>query len=156
MMRIVRYTVIVVTTLTLLLLLWQFSISIVLFLLSLAVAAALRPVINSLTGRYVPKRIALGVVYFLLIAAIAGSVLLVSQPFFNALQTATDDFVANYERAKTDWPQQGTLFQKTLAQQLPPSADLFEALTGPGGIPVLEGVFGIAQNFFSTLGHIAI
>jgi len=156
MMRIVRYTVIVVTTLTLLLLLWQFSISIVLFLLSLAVAAALRPVINSLTGRYVPKRIALGVVYFLLIAAIAGSVLLVSQPFFNDLQTATDDFVANYERAKTDWPQQGTLFQKTLAQQLPPSADLFEALTGPGGIPVLEGVFGIAQNFFSTLGHIAI
>ncbi len=156
MMRIVRYTIIVVTTLTLLLLLWQFSISIVLFLLSLAVAAALRPVINSLTGRYVPKRFALAFVYFLLVAAIAGSVLLVSQPFLNDLQTATDDFVASYERAKTDWPQHGTLFQKTLAQQLPPSADLFEALTGQGGIPVLEGVFGIAQNFFSTLGHIAL
>ncbi len=50
MMRIVRYTVIVVTTLTVLLLLWQFGISIVLFLLSLAVAAALRPVISSITG----------------------------------------------------------------------------------------------------------
>jgi predicted PurR-regulated permease PerM len=156
MMRIVRYTIIVVTTLTLLLLLWQFSISIVLFLLSLAVAAALRPVINSLTGRYVPKRFALGIVYFLLIAAIAGLFLLISQPFLNDLQTATDDFVASYERAKTDWPQHGTLFQKTLAQQLPPSADLYEALTGQGGIPVLEGVFGIAQNFFSTLGHIAL
>jgi predicted PurR-regulated permease PerM len=156
MMRIVRYAVIVVTTLTLLLLLWQFSISIVLFLLSLAVAAALRPVINSLTGRYIPKRFALAIVYFLLVAAIAGSVLLVSQPFLNDLQTATDDFIANYERAKTDWPQQGTLFQKTLAQQLPPSSDLFEALTGQGGIPVLQGVFGIAQNFFSTLGHIAL
>jgi predicted PurR-regulated permease PerM len=156
MTRIVRYTIIVVTTLTLLLLLWQFSISIVLFLLSLAVAAALRPVINSLTGRYVPKRFALGIVYFLLIAAIAGLFLLISQPFLNDLQTATDDFVASYERAKTDWPQHGTLFQKTLAQQLPPSADLYEALTGQGGIPVLEGVFGIAQNFFSTLGHIAL
>jgi predicted PurR-regulated permease PerM len=156
MMRIVRYTIIVVTTLTLLLLLWQFSISIVLFLLSLAVAAALRPVINSLTGRYVPKRFALGIVYLLLIAAIAGLFLLISQPFLNDLQTATDDFVASYERAKTDWPQHGTLFQKTLAQQLPPSADLYEALTGQGGIPVLEGVFGIAQNFFSTLGHIAL
>ena len=156
MMRIVRYTVIVVATLTLLLLFWQFSISIVLFLLSLAVAAALRPVINSLTGKYVPKRLALGIVYFLLIAAIASLFLLISQPFLNDLQTATDDFVANYERAKTDWPQQGTLFQKTLAQQLPPSADLFEALTGQGGIPVLQGVFGFAQNFFSTLGHIAL
>jgi predicted PurR-regulated permease PerM len=156
MIRIVRYTVIVVTTLTILLLLWQFSISIVLFLLSLAVAAALRPVINSLTGRYVPKRLALGIVYFLLIAAIAGSLLLISQPFLNDLQKAANDFAANYERVKTDWPLRGTLFQKTLAQQLPPSADLYAALTSPEGIPVLEGVFGIAQNFFSTLGRIAI
>jgi len=156
MMRIVRYTIIVVTTLSVLLLLWQFSISIVLFLLSLAVAAALRPVINSLTGRYVPKRLALGIVYFLLISAIAGSFTLISQPFLNDLQTAANDFAANYERVKADWPVQGTLFQKTLAQQLPPSADLYAALTSQEGIPVLEGVFGIAQNFFSTLGRIAI
>ena len=82
MMRIVRYTVIVVTTLTVLLLLWQFGISIVLFLLSLAVAAALRPVINSITGRYVPKRLALGIVYFLLIAAIAGCIIADQPAFF--------------------------------------------------------------------------
>jgi len=156
MNRIVRYTIIVLTTLTLLLLLWQFSISILLFLLSLAVAAALRPVINSITGRYVPKRLALGIVYFLLIAAIAGSLLLVSQPFLSDLQTATDDLVAAYERAKVDWPLQGSLFQKTLAEQLPPSAEFYTALTSPGGVTVLEGVFGIAQNFLSTLGRIAI
>lgn len=156
MMRIVRYTVIVVTTLTVLLLLWQFGISIVLFLLSLAVAAALRPVISSITGRNVPKRLALGIVYFLLIAAILGALLLISQPFLNDLQTATDDFVANYERAKADWPLHGTLFQQALAQQLPPSTELYGTLTSTGGIPVLEGVFGIAQNFFSLLGRIAI
>jgi predicted PurR-regulated permease PerM len=156
MIRIVRYAVIVVTTLMVLLLLWQFGISIILFLLSLAVAAALRPVISSITGRNVPKRLALGIVYFLLIAAIIGSLLLISQPFLNDLQTATDDFVANYERAKVDWPLHGTLFQKTLAQQLPPSAELYGTLTSQGGIPVLEGVFGIAQNFLSLLGRIAI
>jgi predicted PurR-regulated permease PerM len=156
MMRIVRYTVIVVTTLTVLLLLWQFGISIVLFLLSLAVAAALRPVISSITGRNVPKRLALGIVYFLLIAAILGALLLISQPFLNDLQTATDDFVANYERAKADWPLHGTLFQQALVQQLPPSTELYATLTSTGGIPVLEGVFGIAQNFFSLLGRIAI
>jgi predicted PurR-regulated permease PerM len=156
MMRIVRYTVIVVTTLTVLLLLWQFGISIVMFLLSLAVAAALRPVISSITGRNVPKRLALGIVYFLLIAAILGALLLISQPFLNDLQTATDDFVANYERAKADWPLHGTLFQQALVQQLPPSTELYATLTSTGGIPVLEGVFGIAQNFFSLLGRIAI
>lgn len=156
MNRIVRYTIIVLGTLTLLLLLWQFSIAILLFLLSLAVAAALRPLISSITGRNVPKRLALGIVYSLLIAAILSWLLLISPPLLGELQRATDDFVANYDRAKMEWPQQGTLFQRTLAEQLPPSADFYQALTSEGGITMLEGVFGIAQNFFSTLGYIAL
>jgi predicted PurR-regulated permease PerM len=156
MIRIVRYTVVILTTLMILLLLWQFSFAIVLFLLSLAVAAALRPLINSITGRYVPKRLALGIIYFLLTAAILSSFWLMGPAVLNELQTATDDFVANYDRAKADWPLRGTSFQKALAEQLPPSADLYQVLASEQGIPALAGVFGIAQNFFSTLGQIAI
>jgi predicted PurR-regulated permease PerM len=156
MIRIVRYTAVVLTTLMILLLVWQFSIAIVLFLLSLALAAALRPVINTITGRNVPKRLALGIVYSLLIAAIASSLLLTGPALLDELQTATDDLVSNYDRAKVEWPQRGTVFQQTLAEQLPPSADFYQALTSEQGLPALEGVFGIAQNFFSTLGQIAI
>lgn len=156
MIRIMKYTVIVVMTLIVLMLLWQFSIAILLFLLSLAVAAALRPVISSITGRNVPKRLALGIVYFLLIAAILSSLLLLSPPLLDELQRVTDDFVANYERAKTIWPREGTPFQQALAGQLPPSSELYQALTSEGGVTVLQGIFGIAQNFFSTLGYIAI
>lgn len=156
MTRIVRYTIVVLITLTILLLLWQFSVAILLFLLSLAVAAALRPLINSITGRNVPKRLALGIVYFLLTAAIVSSLLLISPALLDELQRATDNFVANYDRAKVEWPLRGTLFQQTLAEQLPPSADFYQALTSKGGVPVLVGAFGVAQNFFSTLGYIAI
>jgi predicted PurR-regulated permease PerM len=156
MIRIARYTIIVLITLIVLLLLWQFSIAILLFLLSLAVAAALRPLISSITGRNVPKRLALGIVYFLLTAAILSSLLLTGPPLLDELQRATDDFVANYDRAKVEWPARGTLFQQTLAEQLPPSADFYQALTSEGGVSVLAGVFGLAQNFFSTLGYIAI
>lgn len=156
MIRIARYTVVVLTTLMLLLLLWQFGSAIVLFLLSLAVAAALRPVISTITGRKVPKRLALGIVYALLVAAIASFFLLITPALLEELQTATDDFVSNYDRAKAEWPQRGTVFQQALAEQLPPSADFYQALTSPEGVPALEGVFGIAQNFFSTLGQIAI
>ena len=156
MIRIVRYTFVVLTTLMLLLLLWQFSSAIVLFLLSLAVAAALRPLINSLTGRYVPKRLALGMIYFLLVAAIVSSFWMMGTPLLDELQVATDDFVSNYDRAKAEWPERGTAFQQALAEQLPPSADFYQALTSEQGIPALAGVFGIAQNFFSTLGQIAI
>jgi putative permease len=156
MIRIVRYTVVVLTTLMLLLLIWQFSSAIVLFLLSLAVAAALRPVINTITGRNVPKRLALGIVYALLVAAIASFFFLTAPAMLDELQRATDDFVSNYDRAKAEWPQRGSVFQQTLAEQLPPSADFYQALTSPEGVPALAGVFGLAQNFFSTLGQIAI
>ena len=156
MIRIVRYTVVVLTTLMILILIWQFISAIVLFLLSLAVAAALRPLINSLTGRYVPKRIALGTIYFLLTAAILSSFWLIGTPLLDELQIATDDSIAAYERAKVEWPESGTAFQQALAEQLPPSADLYRVLISEQGIPALASVFGIAQNFFSTLGQIAI
>jgi predicted PurR-regulated permease PerM len=156
MIRIVRYTVIVVTTLAVLLLLWQFSIAILLFLLSLAVAAALRPIINSLTGKTISKRAALTIVYFLMTVVILSSLLLIGQSLIDDLQRAIDDFVANYERAKMEWPLRGTLFQQALAEQLPPSTDLYQILASAEGIPLLEGIFGIAQNFFSILGWIGI
>jgi putative permease len=156
MIRIIRSTIVVVLTLIVLLLLWQFSIAIVLFLLSLAVAAALRPSINSIMGRNLPKWLALGIVYFLLITGIVGGLFLISPPLFDELQTATNDFVANYERAKAEWPLRGSLFQQMLAEQLPPAEDLYQALTTERGIPVLTGFFGIAQDFFSILGNIAI
>ena len=156
MIRIIRYTIVVLTTLMILLLLWQFSFAIVLFLLSLAVAAAIRPLMSSITGRYVPKRIALGIIYFLLVAAIASSFWLVGAPLLDDLQRATDDFVSNYDRAKAEWPARGTAFQQALAEQLPPSADFYQALTSEQGIPALAGVFGVAQNFLETLGRIAI
>jgi predicted PurR-regulated permease PerM len=157
MTRVIRYTVIVIITLVALLLLWQFSDAIVLFLLSLAVAAALRPLINSImVGRNISKRLALGIVYLLLIVSIVGSVLLIVPALLEELQRASDDIIANYDRAKTEWPLRGTLFQQALAEQLPPSAELYQALTSEEGIPVLQGVLGIAQDFFSILGRLAI
>jgi predicted PurR-regulated permease PerM len=156
MTRSIRYTIVVVITLICLLLLWQFSEAILLFLLSLAVAAAIRPLINTITGRNVPKRLALGIVYFLLTAAIVSSLFLISQPLLAEVQLGSDDLIANYDLIKADWPLRGSLFQQTLAEQLPPSADFYQAITSPEGVPVLTGVFGIAQNFFSILGQIAI
>jgi predicted PurR-regulated permease PerM len=139
-----------------LLLVWQFSFAIVLFLLSLALAAALRPVINTITGRRVPKRLALGIVYSLLIASIASSFLLTGPALLDELQSVTDDFVANYDRAKAEWPERGTVFQQTLAEQLPPSADFYQALISAEGVPAIASIFGVAQNFLETLGRMAI
>ena len=156
MTRVIRSTIVVVLTLAALLLLWQFAIAIVLFFFSLALAATLRPSIASIMGGPISKRLALAIVYFLMIAFIVVSLFSIGPPFLDELQRASDEFAANYDRAKTEWPIRGTLFQQTLAQQLPPSADLYEALISEEGIPALRGVFGVAQNFFSILGYISI
>ena len=146
----------VIATLLVLLLLWQFGAAILLFLLSLGVAAAIRPLISSLTGKIISKRIALGIVYALLISAILSSIFLISESLFQDLQNITDDFVTGYDRAKLEWPERGTLFQQALAEQLPPSTDLYQTLTSKDGTPILQNILGAAQNFLSMLGNIAI
>ena len=156
MRRLTWYVVVVAITLVILISLWQFSIAIVLFALSLAVAAALRPSINYLAGKKISRRLALGIIYALLIVSIVAVLLLIIPPLGGDLQRATDDFVTGYERALAVWPTEGTVFQQVLAEQLPPAADLYQALTSPEGVPALEGVFGAAQNFFSILGRIAL
>jgi putative permease len=154
--RVVWYSIVVATTLVVLILLWQFRMAIVLFALSLAVAAALRPSINYIAEKRKSKRLALGIVYTLLIGSIVVFLLVIVQLLTQDLQKATDDFVTAYDRALTVWPTKGTLFQQGLAEQLPPSADLYKALTSPEGVPALAGIFGAAQNFFSLLGRIAL
>jgi len=157
MIRIIRYATIVITTLAILLLLWQFAGAIVLFVLSLAVAAILRPFINGLTIKLMSKRVALGVVYGIVIIGLLGFILLVGPLLLQDLQNATNDLISNYDRAKREWSDTGSLFQRTLAEQLPPSADLFQALTSTeAGVPILTGALAMVQNLFSGVGNLAL
>jgi predicted PurR-regulated permease PerM len=157
MLRVIRYAVVVVSTLAVLLLIWQFASAIVLFILSLAVAAILRPFVTSLTNRLMSKRLALGIVYGIVTLLLVSFFLFIGPLLLQDLQDATNDFISNYDHAKLEWAESGSLFQKTLAEQLPPSADLFQAVTSmEDGVPVLTGAFEVVQDFFSGLGNLAI
>jgi predicted PurR-regulated permease PerM len=156
MKQTVWFIMVIAITLVVLILLWQFRISIVLFALSLAVTAALRPIIDNLAIRTRSKRFALGLIYSLVI----GSILLLlgvgAQLLLKDLQKATDDFATSYERIKNDWPREESLFRHTLAEQLPSSDDLYQAMMSEEGIIILTEDGGPGQDFFSTFGHIAI
>ena len=157
MSKVIRYAVTVIATLAILLLIWQFRGAIVLFFLSLAVAALLRPFIDDLSGRLLSKRLALGIVYGLVILGVIVFFLMVGPLLLQDLQNATNDFIGYYDRAKLEWVETGTAFQQTLAEQLPPSTDLIQALTSMDeGVPLLTGAFTLAQNFFSGLGNLSI
>ncbi|MGE5251303.1 MAG: AI-2E family transporter [Bacteroidota bacterium] len=157
MRRAVWFILVIALTLVVLILLWQFRGAILLFGLSLVVAAALRPIIHAIgSSKRFSRRAALAITYLLLISSILVGILLISQPLARDLQNAANDFTAGYEHAKTDWPQHGTLFQKMLAERLPPPEDLYKALRGPQGVAALQGILGIARNFLSLLGSLAI
>jgi predicted PurR-regulated permease PerM len=157
MIRVIRYAVIVITTLAVLLLIWQFAGAIALFLLSLAVSAILRPFITSLTNRLMSKRLALGIVYAIVTISLVSFFLLIGPLLLQDLQDATNDFISNYDRAKLEWAESGSVFQKTVAEQLPPSADLFQAATSmEDAVPLLTGALTVVQGFFSGLGNLAI
>jgi len=155
--KVIRYAVIVITTLALLFLLWQFASAIVLFILSLAVAAMLRPFIASLSNRLLSKGMALGITYGILTISLVAFFLLGGPLLLQDLQDATNDFIGNYDRAKLEWADNGSLFQKTVAEQLPPSAEFLQAATSmEDGVPLLTGAFAVVQSFFSGLGNLAI
>lgn len=156
MKRVIWYIMVIATTLVVLILIWQFSISIVLFGLSLAVAAALRPLINDIAMRSRSKRLALTLVYAVLIVSLLVILGVGGQFLFQDLQKVTDDFATNYQRVKEDWPREGTLFQKTLAEQLPTPDELYGAITSEEGILTLTIGGGPGQGLFTILGYIAI
>lgn len=150
------FILVIAITLVVLIVLWQFSVSIVLFALSLAVASALKPVINSVSGRFRSRRLALGLVYSVVIGLIVVSAITVGQLLIQDLQKAADDLVIGYEYIKTGWPMEGAEFQETLSEQLPPSDDIFQALFSEEGMITLTEDSESGQEFFSSFGYIAI
>src|SRR5262245_60547307 len=127
--KVIRYAAIVITTLAVLFLLRQFAGAIVLFIFSLAVAAILRPFIAGLSNRLLSKGLALGITYGVVTISLVAFFLLAGPLLLQDLQDATNDFIGNYDRAKLEWVENGSLFLKTVAEQLPPSAELLQAAT---------------------------
>jgi predicted PurR-regulated permease PerM len=156
MIRIAKYVAVILATLAVLILAWQFNIALVLFLLSLAVAAAFRPGIDFFSARNLPRIWSLFAVYVVTILVLAIIILAISGPFLSDLQQITDDFTQAYERAKTEWPRAGDLFQRTLADQLPPPQDLYDTLAGEQGLTLVQTIFGVAANIFDVVGKIFI
>lgn len=153
MTRVAWFATVVFATLVGLALLWRFGTLIVLFLLSLAIAAALRPVVQAASSGKLSRRAGLTLVYVLLVAVILAGVSLMLPPLAKDIQQATNDLLTGYEKARIEWPQSGTLFQQSLAGQLPPSEDIYAALTDTEGVQALEGIFGAAGDFLSMLGY---
>lgn len=156
MRRLVWNAFVVFLTLVVLLLLWQFRAALVLFLLSLVVSSAVRPAIVMLIRWGLSRRVALSAAYALLMIGMIGLIFLIGRPLAADLQAAVDDFFMSYDRLMLEWPQTGTLFQRTIVEQLPPADEVFAALSDEGSTSSALGLIGVAQDLFTVVGQFVI
>jgi putative permease len=155
MKRLAWFTLLILATLTLALIFWEFRGAVVLFGLSLAVAAAVRPLVDRLAARGVPRGVALLVAYLLCLGGLLALVLILSGPLLTDLQQLTRDLARSYEQLKTQWPT-GSPVQQMIANQLPAASDLSTAITGPQGSIVLQAVLGLTMSSLDLLGQLLI
>ncbi|HUF38151.1 MAG TPA: AI-2E family transporter [Anaerolineales bacterium] len=156
MKPIIRNAFTVFAALAGMLLLWQFSLAVILFLISLVVTSAMRPAIDRLAGRGLSRAAAIAAGYGVLVLIITGMLVLFAQPFLTDAGRLVDDLVTGYERIKMDWPRGGTLAQRTLAEQLPPTEEFYSAFSNGGGLAPVAGMIGAAQTVLAFLAQMSI
>jgi predicted PurR-regulated permease PerM len=154
--QIAWYMAIVLFTITALVLIWQLRQAVILFLISLATAATLRPAIEFLTQRKIPRGIALFLIYGSLVGLMVGLVLAVSGPLIRDLERASNQFALGYERIMSSWPESGTRFQQILAERLPPPEDLYTGNANGEGSGIVESMIGLTTNALSLFGKLGM
>jgi predicted PurR-regulated permease PerM len=156
MKRLAWYAALILLTLTALILVWQFRTALLLFALSLATAAAFHPFIDKIQERGLARSWAVALAYLAFVLLVVILLFFLGRPLLNDIRQATDDLTAFYEQIKMEWPVSGSLFQKTLAEQLPESQNLYDSLTGQQGTEVLQAVFGVASNAAQLIGELVV
>jgi predicted PurR-regulated permease PerM len=150
-MRIIaRYTFVVLATLSILALLWAFRGAIVAFLLSLFIAATIRPVIGWVVNKGVHSIAAQVLVVVVLLNAVALLLYAFGPALANDLDTLITQGVQEYDRLYLIWSS-GSAWQQALAERLPASTTLIEAMAGQNGGQMLGTVLGLTQGFFGAI-----
>jgi putative permease len=155
MKRLAWFTLIILATLSLAVLFWEFRVAVVLFILSLAVAATVRPLVDRVAARRVPRGLALLITYVICIGSIIALVLILSGPLMVNLQQLTKDLASGYEQILAQWPD-GSPLQQVLVKQMPALSDLSQAITGSQGGALMQTVLGLTLGSFDLFGQMMI
>jgi predicted PurR-regulated permease PerM len=117
--RLAAETATCLATLLVLVLLWKFHVGVLLFLASLALASAVRPSVDSLEARGLPRALALVLTYVVGVALTGLLLYLVGTPMLGELRAGSNRLTAAYEHLATHTRPDSPVGQ-LLARVLPP------------------------------------
>lgn len=148
-------TALVLATLTGLLALWELRAALVLFVLAVTTAAAVRPLVDALVARRVPRGLALAVAT-LLSLLVPGLLLvyLATGALAADVRGVADGLLPLYETVRDEWPS-GSGLQRQLAARLP-GRELAEGLRGEQLVELVRRAAGLGLDAFSFLGELLI
>lgn len=150
MKTIARYAFVVLATLSILALFWEFRGAIIAFFLSLFIAATIRPVIGWVVNQGVPS-IAAQLLVVIGLLAIVGILLYAFGPALaNDLDVLITQGMRAYDSLYLIWLS-GASWQQALADRLPSSPQLIEALAGRNGGQMLGTLLGWTQGIFGAI-----
>jgi len=145
----------VMTTLLALVVLWQFRMVVVYVLISLALAAALRPLVNRLVGRGFVVRAVWILLYVVVLGSFGFILFLIGETAINEIQQVAQTVSIQDEWRLPVWLE-GSAFQQTLVERLPPPSKLFEAVTGDQGQLVLPAILDLTQGLGSVVSRVLV
>ncbi len=154
MKRVIIYTLSVLLTLAGVLLFWVFRDAFILLFFSLAFAAAFRPGIE-LFSRWMPRGVAILIVYAAVLILVGGLVYLVGGKLLTDIQQATNAFAEVYNRAQTNWVH-GTQLQQMIAARMPPLDALYRGVAGNQGMDLASNIFGVASGVANFFGQFVV
>ncbi|HMN59051.1 MAG TPA: AI-2E family transporter [Anaerolinea sp.] len=155
MKRIAWYTAIVLFTLTGVFVLWQFRTPILLFILSLAVAAILRPVVNLLAARGIPRGLALAITYLAVVGIIVALGIFLVGPLIDEMQALVADLPGRYSQTQTQWSN-GSGLQQLMAAILPDIDNFSEIITGGKWELFIQNLMEMTLGSLVVLSHILL
>ncbi len=149
MKKLAWYVAVSLATLAVLFLLWEFRTAVVLFIMSLVLGAILRPLVDGLHNHGLPRWLALVTTYIGVAALVTALGFTIGRPVFSEIQVLAVNLPNNYEQLKTQWLN-GSLFQQTIAKNLPDLNNLFQIVSSGQWNAFVQSFMGI------TLGSIQV
>jgi predicted PurR-regulated permease PerM len=112
--------------------------------------------IDYIIDRRLPRGLALIIPYLLVLIPLISLLTLSSGSIINEIEMASNSLASSYEYITANWPVNGTPFQRTISEQLPPSEDLYNWLAGDQAAQTATTLFGVTANIFSFIGKFSV
>jgi predicted PurR-regulated permease PerM len=140
----------VLATLAGLYFLWLVHHAVLLFVVSLGIAAALRPTINFLTRRGMPRALAMAATYLFAISVPVMLLLMAGQPLVSQMKAVGTDVTDAYKHVEDGW-KEGPSWHVAVAKHVPPPEQLYQALAGKSGVSLLSTIIGATFSLFGIV-----